>query len=226
MEIIERWHNSNQPGEDAVEAYFFTKPTLLVAQSKKEGREVTQDATYVAIRVKGNVSTDVVRRPAQEADYMRFQTAYRAYLGEDIKTTRETPIEHLEGLPAGMALEWRGKGVRTIEDLARMPDSIVGKLGYDAASYHKKAREAVGYSAEPENIMTIKAENSELRDQMALMQQQMGQMMQMLQAQHADTPKEEDRPQRQRRTKAEMAAASEAARMVNHDASQHLSASS
>ena len=106
---------------------FFEKPVPDQAATKEEGRPMFKDVEFIEIRTPGN--RDAVCRPARQRDIDRFPKHYEAY--KDRIST-----DHLEGTPlsewAPMARsrveELAFHNVKTVEQLAGMPDSNVSQF--------------------------------------------------------------------------------------------------
>ena len=117
----------NNP-DDALLVKFYIDSVEDLNASKEEGRPVFRDEEMIDIRVPG--SRNNVVRVAREADKQRFPRHYAAF---KLRVSNE---EALEGMPLA---EWPGctraqadelsfLGVKTVEQLAQVPDSKAGQF--------------------------------------------------------------------------------------------------
>lgn len=158
-------------GEPMVKAYFYDREVPLVKKSKEAGELITEKRTFIKIRVTGQ--TDIVDRPAQERDFERFPKSHAAYLGELVESEDGIAIEKLPGISEGLALSWRSKGVRTVQDLAKMPNELIGVLGFSGKDYREKARELVGYIPAEDLGPHLKKKTDDLESENAALRAEM-----------------------------------------------------
>jgi hypothetical protein len=93
--------------------------------SKQEGRPIFRDVDYIQIMVPGD-RTNSIDRPVREKDKERFAVQYADYSrrGQNEESVG-TPLEQWPLLSKAQVEELRHFHVRTVEQLAAMPDNRV-----------------------------------------------------------------------------------------------------
>ena len=151
---------------------FFVKPLQDKAATLKEGRPIFKDTVYIDIRVPGE--RDAVVRPATVADKKRFPRHYEAFTVRNEEPEEiGTPLTEWPAVSRSQAEELAFFNVKTVEQLANMPDSgnhqFTGIL-----SLKNRAKE---WLAENKDKRALEAEFSKreqsLKDQLAAMQEQL-----------------------------------------------------
>lgn len=156
------------------------------ARSDADGVPRFRDVEMVEITVPGD-RLNIVHRIVNDEIRKRWPRAYEAFRQDREAPTDGTPIEQLPGMTASRTEELRYFHVRTIEQLAGMPDDLLKKAApMDGFALREKAArwvEAANGNAAEERLA---AENRKLRDNMQTMEQTMAamrQQMETLQAQ-------------------------------------------
>lgn len=170
--------NKYYPAIDSpnVLARFYDFPMLMVKKSKDSCEQIYENRTHIEIKIRSK--SDVMDRPATEKDFERFPESYSAYMGKIVRENDSgTPIENLKDedgglIPGGLALQYRGKGVETIEDLANLYDGLIQSLGNGSLEWRKAARKQVKWAESPE-IKQVVEENKTLQEQVESLQKKM-----------------------------------------------------
>lgn len=152
-------------------------PKLLAAKSREAGRQIFEDREHVQIMVKGQKEQVFVREVTQ-ADKDRFPHAYAAFKAGKDAPVIGTPIAMLPGLGPSMVQNMKSVGVRTIEDLAALPDSAVGQLGTGARDFQARAKAMLAQTSA--ETVKLQQQNDALAKQLADMQQQMAEMQELM----------------------------------------------
>jgi hypothetical protein len=116
-------NQAHQPTEDdALMVRFFVKAREDQRETAKQGRPVFKDTEYIEIRTPGK--RDSVCRPARKRDIDRFPRHYEAFKA---RTSQEvatgTPLVEWPQVSRSLAEELSFFNVKTVEQLASMPDS-------------------------------------------------------------------------------------------------------
>lgn len=157
---------------------FFTKPYKDAEETLKQGRPIFKDRTYIDIRVPGE--RDNVCRPATQADINRFPQHYEAFMkrtGDDDEIIG-TPLDQWPQVTRSQVEELAFFNVKTVEQLAAMPDSntqqMHGLLGLkqkaNAWLESTKTKEEVE-KAFAEEKADLKAQIAELKEAVAALQE-------------------------------------------------------
>lgn len=118
-------HHANAQAVSNVRAEFFRGP---------HGRDM------VRIAIIGDPS--VYEGRAEAAHLARFPREFSAYeAGRPVAAPEGLPLEAVPGIVPAMAASWRGRGVRTAQELAALSDHAVKGLGLGALGARKAARD-------------------------------------------------------------------------------------
>ena len=156
-------------------AQFYTRAHPDETASKEAGRPKFTDKAYIRILMAGNKENQI-DRPASEIDKARFPKQWSAY---ESKSTEEfvegTPLNMWPILSPAQIEELRFANVRTVEQLANMPDAQAqGAMGFAGLKLEAQAfLEASGKSAEgmalSDELKTLRVENKSLADTVAVL---------------------------------------------------------
>jgi len=150
-------------------ARFGMHPKRNAAKSLEAGRPIFDDVPYVRIWIAGQ--KDEVHRPVtpqDKIDYPREWAAFEA--SKDQTAASGTPLGMLPGITASLCEEAAYFKVRTIEDLAGMPETNVGSLGMGWMQARQRARDYIEAAKGAAPIAQVRAENEELRNQLEALQ--------------------------------------------------------
>lgn len=109
----------------------------MVGESEKQGRPIFQDMPFIRIMFPGD-KTKVVDRPVTDADRQRFPNQYAAFERQGEQVQSGTPITEWPFLTKSQALEMKGIGIHTVEQLAGVVDGNLTWFG--AREYRDKAK--------------------------------------------------------------------------------------
>lgn len=124
---------------DRCRPHFFIKAVKLEAESKRQGRAVFEDVEYVRIEIPGESKLMPVRRVADE-DRARWPKSYEAFTAGLDQPLNGTPIGEWPLLSPAQVETYRAARIRTVEDLANLPDSAMTILGPDGFKLRAAAR--------------------------------------------------------------------------------------
>ena len=113
--------------EDGVFATFYDDSIKNQSQSKAKGFAVFTDMLMIKIQVPN--TTDVTPRPVQDADKRRFPKSWEAYETGKEAVEEGFPLEQWPQLTTGEFRVCKANMVKTVEQLANVPDANVHRLG-------------------------------------------------------------------------------------------------
>jgi hypothetical protein len=143
---------TQQQGDARLRVTFgpFAHPNL--DKSALEGRPIYDEVLYITIYVPGE--RDIVHRKAYPNDHQRFPMQYQAYKNrENQDYAGGTPLKVVPWLTIGQVKELEYFNCYTVEQLANMNDSAIGKfhgvmkLKQQAKDYVQAAKEAAPLTA-------------------------------------------------------------------------------
>lgn len=155
--------------DDTLLVKFYLHAKQNEGKSTEAGRPIFEELEYVQIMVPGSKSS-IITRPATPMDKQRFSRHYAAFKANtEAEHIEGTLLEHWGGVNKAQAEELRFYNIRTVEQLAKMPDNQtqnmmgVVTLKNKAAEYLKIAEK----TAAAEQIAELKLANVRLQAQMA-----------------------------------------------------------
>lgn len=194
------FEQGNNEGDKNLLVKFFTKPKEDKAASLEEGRPIFKDVCYVDIRVAGSRNGHVCR-PATLHDKQRFPRHHDAFKNREEMPTEGTPLTEWALMTRSMAEEFAYINVKTVEQLANMPDNNAQKF-MGGNTLKQKAKDWLEAAAGKAGELKFKAladevtaENEALKEQIATMMERLN----TLESAKSDDPKEKA-PSRRRRT--------------------------
>lgn len=104
---------------------FTMEAVLDRAATTTEGRNIYKDIEFVTIRIPGD-KLSVVHRPVNPSDKHRFPLQYAAFRNMRGEEIVGTPLSTWLGIKPSQVKELEFFNVRTVEQLAAMPDGSAG----------------------------------------------------------------------------------------------------
>ena len=196
---------NNNEGDKSLLVKFYSKPREDKAKSLEEGRPIFVDVCYVDIRIAGS-RTGHIARPATMADKARFPRHYQAFTNREEMPLEGTPLKEWAAITRSRVEELAFINVKTVEQLANMPDNNVAKLmGGNALKQKAKdwletAKEKAGELKFKQLADEMAEENDTLKEQLAKQGDMLAELTARLDASEKEAPAE-NTPSRRRRTK-------------------------
>jgi hypothetical protein len=163
--------------------YMETRPNP--AKSEKEGRPIFDDVEMVEIMVPGD-RLNIVHRLVRDDERKRWPGAYRAFKADQDAPLNGTPLDQLPGMTKGRVEELKYFHVRTIEQLAGMPDDLLMKAApMDGRALRDKALRWVDNTAGAEKEERLAAENRAKDEKISIMERDLAQMRDTMAAMQA-----------------------------------------
>lgn len=153
---------------------FHHKPVKDEEASIREGRPIFRSVEYIEKRTPGD-KTNVIDRPASEADKREFAQAYAAWKAGAEKQMSGTPLAMWPPIAAEQVLELQHFGVRTVEELAGMSDAVMGNIG-PLRTLREQAKAWLQAAAGHAPISQLQAKLEEKDGEMRALRQQMEEM--------------------------------------------------
>lgn len=172
-------------GDENLLVKFYMDTVQDIPATKEAGRPIFKEVEFVDIRIPGN-KDNVVIRPAHQRDKARFPRHYQLFKSR-IEGAKEemvgTPLALWPEVSAAQLKEFEFFNIRTVEQLANMPDSTAQKFGGIQALKQK----ASAYM----EAATKKAPIAKLRAEVETLQEQVRQLMAVNEALKKKVPKDE-----------------------------------
>ena len=162
-------------GVDAqgVRATFYTKSVHNKARTAEEGRPVYEPKIYVKIQSDADNKTGwdlPLKEPeqypeAQNDPRNRWADVWKQFEAGSSGEIQGTPLADWAMIPAHRVRELNALGIKSLEQLAHLPDDKAGKIGPDGITLRDGAKKFL----EPADLqtLTLQRENADLKQQMA-----------------------------------------------------------
>lgn len=160
----------------ALAVEFFTKAKENPRESKKAGRAIYEDVEYVRIKFPGDNKRELVA-PAHESHYHagakaqmtyaeRFDAVYEGFKKSSGEMIVGTPLAVLTNIPESRRAELATQNIRTVEQLAMLPDNVIKKMGMGFRKLVDDAKEYMARGDQNAEIEALKAQIAELQASM------------------------------------------------------------
>lgn len=171
--------NSRFFADETLLVKFYMKPTHNKNKSKEEGRPIFEDIVWVSIIVPGNKNT-TVERVARDTDKQRFSKHFEAFESHGTEEfVSGTPLDSWPVLSSSQVKEMAFFNVRTIEQLANMPDSEAQKF-MGIAILRTKAKMFLEAAAGGAPMEALQDAMEEKDNQLAAMKESLDSQAQMI----------------------------------------------
>lgn len=151
-------------------AAFYYQPVRLKKKSEEAGRDIFEDRVYILILSPGQSKTEM-RREAKDIDKQEYPEAWKAFQEGKGEPLVGTPVELLPGMTPSRIKELHAVHVRTIEQLAAVPDQNLRNLGHDA---HTLRNKAAGFlEKNTAEVQALRAQNATLSKSVTALQRQL-----------------------------------------------------
>lgn len=164
-------------GDENLNVSFYTESVLQQAESEKEGRPIYKDTPFVHIRFPGDRTREIQRKATQEYRD-RFPRQWAAYQQKTAAVQEGTPLEEWGPMSKSQALNYKGLNIHTVEQLASVPDSVLHNLGHGSRTIRDKAIAWLRSSKDSSETLRLASENQQLKDDIALLKEQVAELAQ------------------------------------------------
>lgn len=153
-------------------------------KSKAEGRPIYDQIEMVEILTPG--SKDKLHRKVNDFDKARFKEKYKAFTELSNNKISGTPLEQFPFISVGDRRELEYFNVYTGEQLINMPDGNIDRLGVNGRDLIKKVSAFMQMAKDTSVVSRMTEENESLKREMALIKEQMNQILQLKQETGSD----------------------------------------
>lgn len=177
--------DENARDKDGAHPRFFNETRKNNFRSEQDGVPRFDDIEMVEILIPGDrLSTSV--QQVNDGHRRRWPKAYAGFKEGQESPVEGTPLDQLPGITKARVEELRYFHIRSIEQLANMPDELLMKAApMDGRGLRDKAKRWVDASAGAATEEKLAAENRALTDKMGAMETQMADMKRLMDAMQA-----------------------------------------
>lgn len=144
-------------------------------ESLAQGRPVFREVTFIKIMIPGNKS-EIIERKMRDTDKQEYPMQYQAFMNGVEEPVDGMPLKDWAPITRSQVMELAHFGCKTVEQLAGMADSNAQNF-MAIMGLRQKARDWLEEAEKHAPVSAIRAENDQLRNQMAALQDQMDQMV-------------------------------------------------
>lgn len=170
------------------------------AASEQAGRPIFKDVEWLDIIIAGDKNTQVSRK-VNDLDKKRFAQHYQAFKQGLVAPTTGTPLKEWPILTPAQVDELKYLNFLTVESVAEMSDAAMQSIGMGGRELKNKAKAWLASALKGATSQKLVAENERLSGEVDMLKDQLKAMNTAIE----ELKKEEPKPKRKRRTKAEMA---------------------
>lgn len=163
-------HTTNK-GDEALLVRFYMDLLQDMEASKKEGRPIYKEVEWIDIRIPGN-KDNIVIRPVRPGDKTRFPRHYQLFQNRMAGAKEElvgTPLSLWPQVTVAQIKEFEYFNIRTVEQLAAIPDSAASKFP-GINQLKQKAEEYLAMAAKKAPLAKMRNEIEELQATVAELQ--------------------------------------------------------
>jgi len=167
-------------------------------KSAEAGRPIFDEHDFVRIQTPGDTRTLIETR-AIDSHKQSYPKAWDAYSRGLEVVTEGTPLAEWHFATASQIKELQYVNIRTVETLADVSDANIQKMGPGYQQLRQRAREYIAQAKDSAHATKTARENEKLREEMAIMKEQLEALQAQLASQSSDT-EEKRGPGRPRKT--------------------------
>lgn len=163
--------NPDQP-RHGLYVEFYMHPVPDKAETLKQGRPIHKEVAYVMIMIPGDKGA-IVRRPVRTGqdknhDNNRFHNEYVAFVQNKDAPVDGMLLEHWKELNSAQVMDLQHIGIKTVEHLAELNDTVVQKF-MGLADLKNRARKHLATSSRGASKKLLEAELEKRDNDMATM---------------------------------------------------------
>jgi hypothetical protein len=177
--------NSFGPGEERIYPRFYVDSVTDQVATEREGRLICRDEERVELIIPGNPHTKPVFRVSQEHT-QRWPKEYEAFKAGMTISAEGTPLEEWPRLKRGQVLEMKHLGFRTVEDIAKMGDLEVQRIGMGGMELRNLARAFIDTAEETRLTNQLMAENTKLVNRQSELEAKVQELSSLLSQVHSE----------------------------------------
>ncbi len=161
-------------------ARFFMHPEQDKAKSLEAGRPIFEEVPYIVIRIPGD-KTSEIQRPIRFGDTTahdnhKFAREYQAFTAGNEQSLLGTPLAEWGAITRSQVKEMEHFHVRTVEQLAEIPDSTLGNFR-GITSIREKARNYISAAKGEAPLLKMQEDLKERDETLSAMQAQINELV-------------------------------------------------
>ena len=166
---------------------------VAVQSGEVDGRKTYKMVERVQVYMPGNGLNSPVFNVTDE-HRERWPKEYEAFKKGVEPDLNGTPLEEWAILNKAMVMELKAMHIRTIEDVATLPDTAVQRIGRGGYALRDRALAFLDQAKEQELVTRLTAQDEQHKDEIAVLRRQVEEMGAMLESQQKQIHDAGDRP--------------------------------
>jgi len=158
-----------------VRPIFFMESVEDKAATAEAGRPIFKDVEMVRIQIPGDIKSEPVQK-VTDLHRHRWPDHYQAFTGAQEAAPIGTPLEQWGRLPGSRIEELKFFKIRTVEDLAGVPDGLLQNLGMGARELRAEAQAFLEVQQDGAAAQKYAVQLEQQQDQISLLQNQIAQI--------------------------------------------------
>lgn len=160
---------------NALSVEFYEDALEVPFESEQAGRPVYRQAEFVRIVIRGDL-TNVIETTVSETHKRDFPQQYERFKKGLTAAVEGTPLNMWPPLTKSQVKDLNYFEIQSVEQLADVSDAVCAKIGMGAIELRGKARAWLLASQNAEVVVKQAAENDQLRNEIEMLKEQMGQL--------------------------------------------------
>lgn len=157
--------------QDTARPRFYRDAIENPAASKAEGRPIFDEVEMVEVRIPGDKLTVFVS-PVEEHHKERWPEIYAAFKRNEERAASGTPLEHWAHptMTRSRVAELKAANILSVEELASVPDNVLGRLGMGSRELREAARAYIDAAKGGADTAAMAAQIAQLQQMVAALQ--------------------------------------------------------
>ncbi len=137
---VREWEKVAEKEDDGCIPRFYIKPSPDKKATEIQGRPVFKSIPYVEVFIPGDKQNRPCHKVTEE-DKSRWPTAWKAFLSGKMVADNGTPLEVWALMDPARIAELKALGLTTVEQLSKVADGNLAKLGPGAQKLRERAKQ-------------------------------------------------------------------------------------
>ncbi len=169
---------------------FHMRAVEMPFKSREAGRPIFEDREFVEIIIPGMNKSTVIE-PVNEQHVARWPEAYAAWKRGQELPQSGTPLEEWPVLTTATVANLKALNMRTVEDLAGAPDTVLQNIGQGAFDFRRRALAFLEQAKDSAPLQTALQENELLRGEIKVLRGQVQDLAALVKQQQEDEAPDE-----------------------------------
>ena len=162
---------SDPQADASLRVRFFKHAVFNQAKSEEAGRQIFDEVDYISIVAPGQRNSEHVCK-VRDIDKARFPQQWSDYQANQEQRMSGTPLDMWPAVGVAKVAEMNALNVFTVEQLAAIPDTAIGKLGPGTLDLRNKAKAYIDGASENAETKRMGTEIEQLKAELRRMNEE------------------------------------------------------